>query len=547
MSRILGQFGTDIAPYVLRGTPGRGEEPGTRVLRGRGWALAGERADSRGGVAAVLAGAVEVRLPLLSRIEAGGRPVAERNHAALLRAAFETDGESFAGQVRGAYAAAVVDTRGTPVLVLAADEAGAVPLYYHWNATREVLSFATEIPALLALLPDPPALWTPGLDAYLSTGAALGGATLIEGVRVLPPGTTAVCARGRAPRLLRHGPEGARKVPGPGLPDRDLPVAPGSHPGVPGTPGLAPGGARDPMSGATPGPTSGPGSGPGSGPVPESPSPEPKADPVTDPVSEPMSDPLDRRRARDLAVLLPALLWRLGQPEADPGALTAYARYGALPQAPRATDLAVEAAAGRERVAVAVADPAEDWTARYAEGLAPVGAVGRTRLYSADYRAYLAERGGAAEALAVRLGEAAAVRSRRVALTAFERDELLPVRGLRRAAHLGGAGVRVPGDARQRVSGLLVPGGALTDLVRELLSPARLRASGLLSWRAVERLLAAQLARPSERLAGTIWALSMFELWREEYAVTVRRPVPPAVRAKSPAELPVLGRRTVSL
>ncbi|MEU6930855.1 hypothetical protein [Streptomyces sp. NPDC046374] len=523
MARILGQFGTDTAPYVLRGAPGPREEPGTRVLRGRGWALAGGRADSRDGVAAVLAGAgtLDVRLPLLSRIEAGGRPVAERNHAALLRAAFETDGAGFAEHLRGAYAAAVVDARGTPVLVLAADAAGAVPLYYHWNTTREVLSFATEIPALLALLPDPPTLWTPGLDAYLTAGAALGGATLFEGVRVLPPGTTAVCERGHAPRLLRREPEGTPRVPGPGSPDRELL---GEVPGGPGTP--------SPEAGEGPG-----------------------AEP--DRRSDPLSDPLDRRRARDLPALLPALLWRLGQPEADPGALTAYAGHRpAGPDAPvpptdpatdHAVDLTVDTDAGRRRVAAAVGDPAEDWLARYVDGLAPVGTESRSRLYSVDYRAYLAERGDAAQAVAARLGEATALRSRRAVLTAFEREELLPVRGLRRTAHLGGAGVRVPGDARRRVSDLLVPGGALTDLVRELLSPARLRASGLLSWRAVERLLAAQLTRPSERLAGTIWALSMFELWREEYAVAVRRPVPPPVRAKSPAELPVLGRRTVSL
>ncbi|MEV7281606.1 hypothetical protein [Streptomyces sp. NPDC093111] len=518
MARILGQFGTATAPYALRGAPGPCEEPATRVLRGRGWALAGGRADRREGVAAVLAGAVDVRLPLLSRIEAGGRPVAERNHAALLRAAFEADGAGFAEGLRGGYAAAVVDARGTPVLVLASDEAGSVPLYYHWNSTREVLSFATELPALLALLPDPPTLWTPGLDAYLTVGAALGGATLFEGVRVLPPGTTAVCEPGRAPRLLRRELAGARRVPGPGAPDREL------LGGVPGGPGA---------------------------PSPELPVREPGRGP------DPLSDPLDRRRARDLPALLPALLWRLGQPEADPDALTAYA--GRLPTGPAAagpttgpagrlgSDLVVDTEAGRRRVAAAVGDPGEDWLARYAEGLAPVGAEDRSRLYSADYRAYLAERGDTAGALAARLGEAAAVRSRRSVLAAFEREELLPVRGLRRAAHLGGPGNRVPGDARRRVSELLVPGGALTDLVREALSPARLRASGLLSWRAVERLLAAQLARPSERQAGTIWALAVFELWREEYAVAVRRPVPPPVRAKSPAELPVLSRRTVSL
>ncbi|MGW1926962.1 hypothetical protein ACWCQ0_50125, partial [Streptomyces massasporeus] len=172
-------------------------EADTLVLCGRGWVLACGRVDGRDGVTAVPAGAVEVRLPLLSRIESRSRPVAERHHAALLRAAFETDGtRRFAERLRGTYAAAVVDTRSTPVLVLAPDDASTVPLYHRWGTTREALSFAADMPVLLALLPNPPTLWTPGLDAY--------GATLFENVRLLPPGTTAVCERGHAPRLLRR-------------------------------------------------------------------------------------------------------------------------------------------------------------------------------------------------------------------------------------------------------------------------------------------------------------------------------------------------------
>ncbi|MFE5942030.1 hypothetical protein [Streptomyces sp. NPDC056480] len=131
MSRILGRFGT--------GWTGAGPcgETDTRVLCGRGWVLACGRVDGRDGVTAVPAGAVEVRLPLLSRVESRGRPVAERHHATVLRAAFETAGtRHFAERLRGAYATAVVDTRSTPVLVLAPDDASTVPLYHHWPPAR---------------------------------------------------------------------------------------------------------------------------------------------------------------------------------------------------------------------------------------------------------------------------------------------------------------------------------------------------------------------------------------------------------------------------
>ncbi|MFJ9575558.1 hypothetical protein ACIRQF_04070 [Streptomyces sp. NPDC101191] len=605
MSRILGQFGTDIAPFVLRGAADQADADG-RVLRGGGWALAGGRASTAGGVAAVLAGRLDVRLPLLTRLEARGRAVAEHDHAALVRAAYEADGPAFTERLQGGYAAALADTRGAPLLVLATDDTGSVPLYYHWDPVRRALRFATELPALIALLPDRPSLAEPGFDAYLTVGGALGGATVIDGVRTLPPATTAVYERGRDLRLIRRSPAGTPQVPGPGrgtpgerdrrrgagpaaeallgTPDEgaallrdaagtDLPCAGPATDGTPGAP--RPAGSRLPDAGSVPYGAPVPGA--------ESESRERRcadrtasgASAAGPPAAGADRHPLDRRAARDLPRLLPALAWRLGLPEADPGALVAYAAYGSARRQGLGTVLASDAAdvlvGGRRRVELAVGDTSPDWAARYVESLAPVPAAHRARLYSRDYAAYLADRGDAAREPAARLDAEADRRSRRAALTAFELDEVFPARGPRRTAALGGAhGVRgvLPGSAQRlwaaaepfashvpatgsgparALSELLVPGGVLMDFVRETLSPSRLRASGLLSRRSVERLLGAQLTRPSERLAGTVWALVMFELWRDEYAVTVRRPVRAAVRAKSPADLPALTRRTLTL
>ncbi|MCX5192566.1 hypothetical protein OOK31_01450 [Streptomyces sp. NBC_00249] len=501
--RFLGCFGGDVPAHRLRAAARVHDRSpdGPCVRRGEGWALVSGRTAFRGRVAAVLDGEIDNRLALFTRLEVRGHAVADRDGSAVLRAAFELDGAEFAEHLDGAYAAAVVDARAAPVLVLATDDAGTTPLYYHWDPGRGCLRFASEIPALLALLTDPPGLWEPGLDAYLTTGAALDGATLIDGVRMLPPGTTAVCSRGRGLSLVRRAAKAPRTA---AVPPRGL-----------GGPGPTPAGAGE--AGAD---------------------------------------------AARLPELLPELLWRLGQPDADPGTLGGYLRFGSARRAGERTALAPdpvgEIAEGRARVEEAVRARDGVRLARYADALAPVPADARSRLYSADYRAYLADRGDAALRLAERLGAPceAGPGAARGALTRFELEVLLPARGLRRLAHLSGAqGVRArlpvsprraweaaeaaearPGAA---LGGLLTGDGPLAGYVREVLAPGRLRAGGLLDPAAVRRLLDAQAARPDDRLAAAVWALLTFEVWREEYALArrtpVRLPARPAVLLTAPA------------
>ncbi|MFE4664857.1 hypothetical protein ACFRI7_19115 [Streptomyces sp. NPDC056716] len=502
---MLGHFGADIAPYRLRAVAADGGQ----VRRGPGWGLVGGRGTAGGGVAVALAGRLDIRLPLLSRIEAAGGAVADRNQAAVLKGAYEADGTGFAARLDGSYAVAVVDTRAAPAVVLATDDAGTTPLYYHWDPGRELLLFATAIPDLLALLPHRPALWEPGPDAYLTVGAPLDGETLIDGVRSLPPGTTAVCTRAEGLRLIRRGTA---------LPGRPAPSTAAAQP----------------------------------------------APPCVDCLPDTL---------RHLPDLLPALAWSLGQPDPDPAALTSYALYASahragLRSAP-AADTVDEIVRGRGRVEAADGGAA-DGIARYVDTLGPVPARARFGLYSSDYRAYLADRGDTALRLTERLGEQAVRGTRRTALTGFELDVLLPARGLRRTAHLSGAHevrATLPGGPRRTWSAattavpewyrtarrttsartLLAHDTALTGLVREVLSAERLRRAGMFDAGAVRRLLDAQLTHPCDRLAGTVWALLMFELWREEYAVTPHRTARSAVLARTPADLPALGHRTVAI
>ncbi|MCX5380591.1 hypothetical protein [Streptomyces sp. NBC_00091] len=531
MYRFLGHFGAGLPAHRLRAAAAQlrtGPPGGLCLHHGEGWALAAGRASALGDVTAVLDGEIDNRLALATRLEVRGHAVADRNDPALLRSAFELDGAEFAAHLEGGYAAAVVDARAEPVLVLATDAAGTTPLYYHWEPGRGRLCFASDVPALLALLPDPPGLWEPGLDAYLTTGAPLDGRTLIEGVRMLPPGTTAVCSHRTGLRLVRRAGAARRTVPAPG-------TAAGARERLLEQ-------VRRRSGGAGPLCVLGSG-GPGAELVAElagAARPELASVGVPD-GGVPGSGGLDPAR---LPELLPELAWRLGQPDPDPAALRGFALFEAARRAgfrtALATDPVEELAEGRRRVGAAVRAGS---AAAYADTLGPVPAGARSRLYSSEYRAYLAGRGDAARSLAERLGGGAELAG---AAARFELEVLLPARGLRRLAHLSAAhGVRArlplsprrawaalpaagPGAAGQPVTALLTRDGPLAALALEVLSPGRLRSSGLLDPAAVGSLLAAQFDRPSDRLAATVWSLLMFELWREEYAVAVRRPARPA-------------------
>src|SRR4051794_35067829 len=101
----------------------------------------------------------------------------------------------------GQFAYALHD-RDRGELLLVRDRLGILPLYYHVDADR--IAFASEIKALLPVLPDGPRIDTASLDAYLSLRSVPAPYTLFEGVRKLPAGhRLRVGADGR-PRLERY-------------------------------------------------------------------------------------------------------------------------------------------------------------------------------------------------------------------------------------------------------------------------------------------------------------------------------------------------------
>ncbi|WP_236651936.1 asparagine synthetase B family protein [Streptacidiphilus neutrinimicus] len=270
--------------------------------------------------------------------------------------------------------------------------------------------------------------------------------------------------------------------------------------------------------------------------------------------------------------LLPAVAWHLGQPNADPIALSTYGLFEAVHQAgfkvALTGDAADEVFAGYGRIHAAVTTRGT-WLPAYVDALAAIPAEARPRLYSADYRAFVSDRGSASDAITEGLRQEAAHRSRLDVLTDFETQVRLPAYHLRRVDHLsmahavevrlpfcqrsvrelaralpqrhrlspeGGRGKvalyaaargLLPRSVLERpkqpftlpITAMLAPGTPLWAYTREVLSPARLRTGGQLDPTAVERLLRAQRTRPADCLALATWSLLMFELWREEFAV----------------------------
>ena len=121
-------------------------------------------------------------------IERGHR-FASRSDTEVILHRYEEVGERVVEDLRGMFAIALWDPdRGQ--LLLARDRLGKKPLYYH--ATRERLTFASELAALLC---DPEIARTVDreqLDVYLTYQYLPGERSILAGVKKLPPAHTAV-------------------------------------------------------------------------------------------------------------------------------------------------------------------------------------------------------------------------------------------------------------------------------------------------------------------------------------------------------------------
>jgi asparagine synthase (glutamine-hydrolysing) len=96
-------------------------------------------------------------------------------------------GPSSLSRFRGMFALALFDSQAGSLL-LARDRLGIKPLYYAASPDGDGLSFASEIRALLRTGLAARKLSPWALDSFLAFGSVAEPATLIDGVRALPPG-----------------------------------------------------------------------------------------------------------------------------------------------------------------------------------------------------------------------------------------------------------------------------------------------------------------------------------------------------------------------
>ncbi|MET9294104.1 asparagine synthase (glutamine-hydrolyzing) [Streptomyces sp. NPDC003077] len=602
MCRIFGSFaakstGAELATVSARQRHGGPDARGLRT--GQGWALGCDRLavtdPARGsqpyrlrtapGIVAVLNGEIYNHRELRRRLTVRGHRFPDACDGTLLPALYAEYGPAFAEHLDGMFAIAVIDLRSGPRLVLAVDDMGMKPLHYHVSPDGAV-RFASEIPALLAFDGVPGDPREEALDTVLATGTPFGTETALRGIRILPPGATAVAVSGEGLRVRRRAPRAGEAV---ALRETD------------GTDGTDAHGVREtlahevrrllradvPVCAVTSG-------GLDSGLVTALAAREAR-EAGTGPLhtfhltyrgrwpyaehgfarsvarqSRTVHHQVEVKPA-DLATLLTRTVARLGQPHADPVALSTYALFRAVREAGFTVALTGDGAdelfGGYERVRAACAAPADaDWAATYADALSAVPRLLRSWLYTPAYRAFIAERGSASDRITAELR--AARGDRLTALTAFETRWRLPAYHLRRVDHLSMAWAvearlpfcqpsvaalagRLPNAARTGkralyeagtgllpntvlhrpqqpftlpLTAMMAPGGPLLPTVRELLAPSRLARDGRLYPDRVQTLLNRQATNPSDANALTLWALAVHELW-SEVVHGLRRPV----------------------
>lgn len=142
-------------------------------------------ANEDGSVAAVQNGEIYNFLELIAELEGLGHRFRTRSDTEVLVHAWEQWGTGCVERFRGMFALAIYDRRRRS-LFLARDRFGIKPLFI--AGFGRSLAFASELPALLSLLPSRPNLNPAPLARLLSLGWIPGPETLYAGVEHLPDG-----------------------------------------------------------------------------------------------------------------------------------------------------------------------------------------------------------------------------------------------------------------------------------------------------------------------------------------------------------------------
>ncbi|MCY0937615.1 asparagine synthase (glutamine-hydrolyzing) [Streptomyces sp. H34-S4] len=593
MCRIYGYFNAVASPHEMRTVAAlqrHGGPDATGIRQAPAWGLGNNRlavVDLDGGsqpyglggrVQVVFNGEIYNHGALRHRLEGLGHSFDDRCDGAVIPALYLEYGDAFTDHLDGMYSIALVDLRGErPRLLLSTDEIGMKPLYYRWDAAARSLHFSSEIPALLGFAGAPARIRETALDAYLATRTPFGGQTMFEGIEVMAPATTLVCEQGAAPHSRRR-PAAELPQPGPGegaatavrvrralreevgrLLVADVPVALITSGGLDSSLVTALAAEHGPVHSFNIAYK-------GDWPFDERHFARQAAEHARAAYHQVEIDPAD------FPALLEETVWHLGQPNADPIALSTYALFKAVRAAGFTVALTGDAADevfggyGRMRHAAEAAAAGDAWAQDYLDALSAVPAALRRSLYTDAFRDRLREVPALpAEAEHDLLHGPGRVLER---ITRFELGHRLPAYHLRRVDHLSMAGsieVRLPfcqssvvalgrslpdrlrlhdGQVKRTlyaaaagllpdsvlrrpkqpftlpITAMLRPGQPLWTQARDLLTPDRLAADGRLDPAAVQALFDVQAERPGDTPALALWSLLVHEVWREQFRPT---------------------------
>ncbi len=523
-------------------------------------------------ITAVFNGEIYNHDALRSQLCQLGYTFADRSVGEIIPPLYEVYGEKFVGMLDGMYAIAVLDRREHPTLLLVTDEMGMKPLYYRWDPVARSLHFSSEIPALLGFHTLGTGAWDMGLDWYLTSKTPFGEQTMFEEIKVLPPASTLRCVLGGTPVLTRRPPSWARSY---DVQDRtaalvrdvlrtevgrlliaEVPVAVITSGGLDSSLVTALAAEYGPLHSFNIAYR-------GSWPFDERRYARLAADRAGAVYHQVELDPAS------IPTLIEDVVGHLGQPNADPITVSTYALFAGVRDAGFKVALTGDAADevfggySRMRTAVDAAASGADWYPGYLDDLAVIPAHRRRALYTAEYRGHVGNTPAIpAEALDRLRGGDGTVLDR---VIDFEIGYRLPAYHLRRVEHLSTASsveVRLPFCQRSVVAlgrslpdrlrisdggvkralyaaaagllpdevlsrpkqpftlpitAMLAPGTPLWSFARDVLAPGRLRSAGQLDPGAVDHLFATQAARPDDTIALTVWALMMYEVWRERF------------------------------
>ena len=136
-------------------------------------------------LAVVANGEVYNYVELRDELEAAGRVFATHSDSECILQAYAVDPDNFIDRLNGMFAFALYDGNRQR-LVLARDRLGIKPLFY--ALLPDQLVFASELKAILPLLPTPPTINAGAFSQFLHNHCSSGEDTIFQGIRRLAPG-----------------------------------------------------------------------------------------------------------------------------------------------------------------------------------------------------------------------------------------------------------------------------------------------------------------------------------------------------------------------